>query len=162
LVRVLRTTEPRSRRQIGVEAPIPDLDRRSIDLRLDGPGASVVCEVETRVGSLEEIIRELHAKRDAVRSALSRGPRADMPTYAVLIQPRTRHHEAVVREHPRPVEATFPMRSDAMAAALQDAMMPWSGDGILWSRGAPKAGAKAVAKRAPDTLGGARPHRLEA
>ena len=100
-----------------VEAPIPG-DRRSIDLRLDGPTATVMCEVETRVGSLEEIIRELHAKRDAIRTAMASGPRAHLPIQAVLVLPRTRHHQAIVREHPRTIQAAFPMRSESIAGRL--------------------------------------------
>jgi transcriptional regulator with XRE-family HTH domain len=127
-----------------VEVPLPTPDRRSIDLRLDGPAVSVLCEVETRVGSLEEIIRELHAKRDAIRIALASGPRAHLPIYAVLILPRTRHHQAIIREHPRTIQAAFPMRSESILAALNDATSPWPGDGILWVRTTPEAAAKSV------------------
>jgi transcriptional regulator with XRE-family HTH domain len=127
-----------------VEAPIGGLDRRSIDLRLDGPMCTVLCEVETRVGSLEEMIRELHSKRDAVRGSLASGRRAGIPIHAVLILPRTRHHQAILREHPRTIEAAFPMPSEAIAAVLRDATMPWIGDGILWARVAPAAVARAV------------------
>jgi transcriptional regulator with XRE-family HTH domain len=115
-----------------VEAPVPGADRRSIDLRLDGPAGVILCEVESRVGSLEEIVRELHSKRDAVRS--TRGVISGSPIRVVLILPRTRHHLEIVRHHPKTIEAAFSMPSAAVAAALQDAAIPWTGDGILWSK----------------------------
>ena len=121
-----------------VEAPLPAPDRRSVDLRLDGPASTVLCEVETRVGSLEEIIRELHAKRDAVRTAMASGPRAHVPIHAVLILPRTRHHQAIVREHPRTIQAAFPMPSESILGALRDVTCQWTGDGILWVRATPE------------------------
>jgi hypothetical protein len=127
-----------------VEAPVPGMDRRSIDLRLDGPTATVLCEVETRVGSLEEIIRELHAKRDAIRTAIAPNARARLPIHVVLIMPRTRHHQAIVRDHPRTIQAALPMRSEAISAALDNAACPWSGDGILWVRATLEPAAKPV------------------
>ena len=126
---ILATSDGRWRRT--VEAHVPGADRRSIDLRLDGPAGVVLCEVESRVGSLEEIIRELHAKRDAVRAA--RGGAGGPPIYAVLILPRTRHHLEIVRHHPRTIEAAFPMPSAAIERALKDVTIPWTGDGILWT-----------------------------
>ena len=115
-----------------VEAHVPGADRRSIDLRLHGPAGVVLCEVESRVGSLEEIIRELHAKRDAVRAA--RREASGRPIHAVLILPTTRHHLEIVRHHPRTILAAFPMPPAAVEAALKDATIPWTGDGILWTR----------------------------
>lgn len=52
-----------------VETAVPGPGRRSIDLRLDGPTDVVRIEVETHLVSLEEIIRELHAKRQALAEA---------------------------------------------------------------------------------------------
>ena len=115
-----------------VEASLPGPDRRSVDLRLDGPAGVVLCEVESRVGSLEEIIRELHSKRDAFRAAA--GAAVGLPIHAVLILPKTRHHLEIVRHHPATIEAVFPMPSDAVGAALADVDVPWNGDGILWTR----------------------------
>ncbi len=112
-----------------VEATLPG-ERRSIDLLLVGPAGIVVCEVESRVGSLEEIIRELHAKRDAVRAGLQ--PGNERPVHAVLILPRTRHHLAIARAHPGTMRAAFPTPSGDVQAALADASRPWTGDGILW------------------------------
>lgn len=129
---VLATIDRRWRRT--VEAPVPGQDRRSIDLRLDGSACRVVCEVESRVGSLEEIIRELHGKRDALRATFGAGRHADLPIHAVLVLPRTRHHQAIVRDHPMTIQAAFPMRPDAIEAALRDVANPWTGDGILWVR----------------------------
>ena len=157
---VLATIDRRWRRT--VEAPIPGQNRRSIDLRLDGPTCRVACEVESRVGSLEEIIRELHGKRAALRAALGAGRHAGLPIQAVLVLPRTRHHQAIVRDHPRTIQAACPMRPEAVEAALKDVTIPWTGDGILWVRARLELPAKAVRELAPDTLGGARPHRLEA
>lgn len=145
-----------------VEAPLPGLDRRSIDLRLDGPACSVLCEVESRIGSLEEIIRELHAKRNALGAARNSGLAAVLPIHALLIVPRTRHHLAIVRDHPRIIQAAFPMRPEAVDAALRDVASPWTGDGILWVRSKFGVIPEAVRELPPDTLGGARPHRLEA
>jgi len=155
---VLAGVDQRWRRT--VEAALPGLDRRSVDLRLDGPAGVVLCEVESRVGSLEEIIRELHSKRDAFR--ITTDATAGPPIRAVLILPRTRHHLAIVSHHPITIQAAFPMRSDAVAAALGDVNVPWTGDGILWTRVAPLPVATAARTRPPDTLGRARPHRLEA
>ncbi len=143
-----------------VEAHVPGADRRSIDLRLDGPAGIVLCEVESRVGSLEEIIRELHAKRDAVRAAQkgAGGP----PIQVVLILPRSRHHLEIVRHHPRTIEAAFPMPSAAIEAALKDVTTAWRGHGILWT---PVAARPATGQSAGDPLihsAPARPHRLEA
>lgn len=120
-----------------VEAAVPGSDRRSVDLRLDGPPGIILCEVESRVGSLEAIIRELHAKRDAVRTATSAG--SGQPIRAVLILPRTRHHLELVRHHPETIQAAFPMPSGAVAGALADVNLAWSGDGILWAGIAAKA-----------------------
>ena len=92
----------------------------------------ILGEVESRVGSLEEIIRELHAKRSAVQVTTR------MAVRAVLVLPRTRHHLDIVRHHPRTIEAAFPMPADAVEAALADASQPWAGDGILWTSVAPR------------------------
>ena len=139
---ILALSDRRWRRT--VEAKVPGADRRSIDLRLDGPAGVILCEVESRVGSLEEIIRELHAKRDAVRAA--QPPAAGPPIHVVVVLPRSRHHRQIVRDHPRTIEAAFPMPSAAIEAALKDATIPWTGDGILWTAGAarPATGGRRV------------------
>jgi transcriptional regulator with XRE-family HTH domain len=107
-----------------VEASLPGQDRRSVDLRLDGPAGTVLCE-------LEEIIRELHSKRDAFRAAI--GASNGRPIYLVLVLPKTRHHLEIVRHHPATIQAVFPMPSVAVASALADSNRPWTGDGILWT-----------------------------
>lgn len=117
-----------------IEASVPGPDRRSIDLRLDGPNGVILCEVESRVGSLEEIVRELHSKRAAIRAAgtvtaAAGGP----PIRAVLILPRSRHHLEIVRHHPETIRSAFPMPPAAVADALRDATSLWTGDGILWA-----------------------------
>ena len=64
---LLRARDPRWKPT--VEAAVPGPGRRSVDLRLDSPAHIVLIEVETRLSSLEEIIRELHAKRQAFYDA---------------------------------------------------------------------------------------------
>lgn len=112
-----------------VEAAVPGPGSRSVDLRLTAPGAIVLIEVESRVGSLEEIVRELHSKREAVARADSGD---SPPIHVVLGLPRTRHHESIVKTHPRTIAAAFPAGSTAIEAALRDVSLPWPGDGILW------------------------------
>ncbi len=171
---ILATSDRRWRRT--VEAHVPGADRRSIDLRLDGPAGVILCEVESRVGSLEEMIRELHAKRDAVRAAqpaavgAAQQPAGGPPIHVVLVLPRSRHHRQIVRDHPSTIGAAFPMPSAAIEAALKDVTVAWTGDGILWtavaarpaSRHATSGSPRPARPGSPDTLGPARPHRLEA
>ena len=111
------------------EAAVPGLGRRSVDLRLDGPDAIVLVEVESRLGSLEEIIRELHSKRQALAEAEPVG--AQRPIYVVLCLPRTWHHASILRTHPRTTAAAFPASSADLLAALGDCSKPWPGDGLL-------------------------------
>jgi transcriptional regulator with XRE-family HTH domain len=111
-----------------VEATVPGPGNRSVDLRLIGPYAIVLIEVESRLGSLEEIVRELHSKREAVAAA---NPRDGPPIHVVLCMPRTRHHESIVSAHPRTIAAAFPASSSAIEAAIRDMSIPWPGDGIL-------------------------------
>lgn len=137
--RLLRERDPR--RQATVEAAVPGPGRRSIDLRLDSPGVCVLLEVESRVASLEGIVRELHAKRQALLES------SELPTdrriYCVLVLPVTRHHRALVRDHPETIRSAFPASSTTLLRALRDASVPWPDDGILWIRrepnGAPQA-----------------------
>jgi transcriptional regulator with XRE-family HTH domain len=109
-----------------VEAPVPGPGRRSIDLRLDGPGDVVLMEVESRVRTLEAAVRELHDERAAV--ALAEPGR---PIHVVLALPPTRHHRALVRSHPALINVTFPIPSRLLEAAVRDGGR-WPGDGILW------------------------------
>ena len=111
-----------------VEATVPGVGRRSVDLRLDGPADIVLIEVETHIGSLEEIIRELHSKRDAVDQAES--PRKRI--HVVLVLPTSRHHRSIVQAHPKTINAAFPISSIRLARALADPSAGWPGDGILW------------------------------
>ena len=115
-----------------IEAAIPGPGRRSIDLRLDGPTETVLIEVETRVGGLEEIIRELHAKRQSVLEAAV-AP-LGRPIHVVLALPSTRHHRSIVRDHPEIIRAAFPSRSLDLRRALGHGSVAWPGDGILWIR----------------------------
>ena len=111
---------------------MPGPGRRSVDLRLDGRGDTILIEVETRVGSLEEIVRELHSKRRAFVEAAcaDRHRRVDV----VLVLPLTRRHSTMVKAHPEIVRAAFPVSSPAIRRALTSASHPWPGDGILWVR----------------------------
>ena len=127
---LLAQADPRWRRT--VEAAVPGPGRRSIDLRLDAPGAVILVEVETRLGSVEEIIRELHAKRLAVAEAAPVDSRPHRTIYTVLCLPPTRHHRSIVGAHPKTISAAFPAPSLELARALRDASTPWPGDGLLW------------------------------
>jgi hypothetical protein len=88
----------------------------------------VLIEVETHVGSLEEIIRELHSKRDA----LAQGGRGRQRIHVVLALPRSRHHRSIVQAHPRTIDTAFPISSIRLARALTEGSTAWPGDGILW------------------------------
>ena len=115
-----------------VEASVPGSSRRSVELRLDSAAATVLIEVETRLASLEEIIRELHVKRQAFVEGVGGTP--VRPIHVVLALPPTRRHRAIVREHPDLIRAAFPVPSTAIARGLADADKPWPGDGLLWVR----------------------------
>ncbi len=123
---ILAMTDRRWRRT--VEASVPGNARMSVDLRLDQPGRTVLIEVESRVGSLEEIIRELHVKRDAFAS----GALADRTIHVVLALPATRHHREIVAKHPETIASAFPVASALIEAALKEVDLVWPGDGILW------------------------------
>jgi transcriptional regulator with XRE-family HTH domain len=107
--------------------------RRSIDACLFSRRCIVLNEVETRVRRLEEIQRELHAKRDAVVEQFG----SDRPVHVVLVIPPTHRHRAIVRDHAAQLAAAFPARSPAIRSALADAAQPFPGDGILWIAGSP-------------------------
>ncbi len=125
-----------------VEAEVPGPGRRSVDLRLDGPADTILIEVETRVESLEEIVRELHSKRRAfVESAGADGNR---PIHVVLVLPLTRRHSTMAKAHPEIVRAAFPVSSSAIRRALTSGPGAWPGDGLLWVRRQPTAPGAAV------------------
>ena len=114
--------------QATVEAPVPGPGRRSTDVRLERGADLVLCEVESRLRRLEEIVREVHDKRESVRTTTSPGTRV----HAVLVLPPTRHHRSLVRAHPETIRAAFPTRSSDLRAALQAPNGQWPGDGLLW------------------------------
>ena len=116
------------------EAPLPG--RRSVDLCLRSSLCVVLIEVESRIRRLEEIQRELHAKRDAVlvRSGSERC------VHVVLALPPTHHHRALVRTHPALVAAAFPVSSAHIRRALSAPAQPFPGDGILWVAGSASGG----------------------
>ncbi len=118
------------RRKPTLEAAIPGPGRRSVDLRLDGSTDVVLIEVESHLGSIEEAIRELHSKRQAVHEAEATVGRS-RPVHVVLCLPTTRHHAAILRAHPRTIAAAFPATSAQLHLALGDAAKPWPGDGLL-------------------------------
>lgn len=124
---LLANTDRRWQRTL--EAAVPGPGRRSVDLRLDGQDAIVLIEVESHLGSIEEIIRELHSKRQAVGEARLGGSRR--PIHVVLCLPRTRHHLSILRAHPRTIAAAFPASSVDLYLALRDRSRPWPGDGLL-------------------------------
>lgn len=111
------------------EAAVPGPGRRSVDLRLDGLHAIVLVEVESHLGNLEEIIRELHSKRQALAEA--EPDRTRRPIHVVLCLPRTRHHLSILRAHPRIIAAAFPASSADLVLALGDCSKPWPGEGVL-------------------------------
>lgn len=115
------------------EAPLPG--RRSVDLCLSSPLCIVLIEVESRIRRLEEIQRELHAKRDAVLARF--GP--ERCVHVVLALPPTNHHLAFLRTHPALVAATFPVPSARLRRALAAPGLPFPGDGILWVAGSANA-----------------------
>jgi transcriptional regulator with XRE-family HTH domain len=131
---LLSVADPRWRAR--VEAPIPGPGRRSVDLLLDGSAEMVMVEIETHVSSLEEIIRELHAKRQTLVASLesTRPGLVQQPIHVVLALPVTRHHRSIAAAHPRTIATAFPASSAAMERALGNASEPWPGDGILWLR----------------------------
>jgi len=114
-----------------VEALVPGLGGWSSDLRLDCGRDIVLIEVETRIGTWEEIIRECHDKREAVKAVA----RTDHRVHAVLGLPKTARHRALVRDHPQTIEAAFPSSARDLEQALASAAGPWPGDGILWVPG---------------------------
>ncbi len=123
-----------------VEAPIPGPGpgRRSSDLRLDDGPDIVLVEVETRIGRLEEIVREQQSKRVAVQEAIDRATgtasdgAADPRVHILLVLPPSRHHTALVRAHPETIRAAYPVSSAQLRAALEAPRGKWPGDGLLW------------------------------
>ena len=126
--RLLRIRDPGWRATL--EAAVPGPGRRSVDIRLDSPTAIVLIEVETRLASLEEIVRELHAKRMAFLEAPDGA--AHRPVHVVLALPVTRRHHALVANHPEIIRTAFPAPSAAIRRALVSPPATWPGDGILW------------------------------
>ena len=114
-----------------VEAPVPGPGRRSSDVRLAAARDVVLCEVESRARRVEQLIRELHAKREAVEVELG----GRFRVHVVLVLPPTRHHQTLVRELPTTLRAAFPVGSADLRRALESPDAPWPGDGILWVPG---------------------------
>jgi transcriptional regulator with XRE-family HTH domain len=115
--------------RVELEAPLPG--PRSIDACLLSARSIVLNEVETRLRRLEEIVRELHSKREAARELF--GP--DRTVHVVLVLPPTHRHRALVRDHVGQVAASFPTAASAIRSAFGDATVPFPGDGILWVPG---------------------------
>ncbi len=127
--RLLRLRDQRWRPT--VEAPVPGPWRRSVDVRLDHGLDVVLMEIESRVLRLEQLVRELHGKRDAVAAA-----EPARRVHVVLVLPPTHHHRDLVREHSEVVRAAFPVPPGPLRDALERGE-PWPGDGILWVPGGP-------------------------
>ncbi|HEY6057892.1 MAG TPA: helix-turn-helix transcriptional regulator [Candidatus Limnocylindrales bacterium] len=117
--------------QATLEAPVPGPGHRSSDIRLVAGRDVVLVEVESHVGAVEEILRELHSKRQATRAA-------ELPTarvHVALALPATRHHRALVRAHPAVFEVAFAIHSEAIESAIRSPAGDWPGDGLLWVPG---------------------------
>jgi transcriptional regulator with XRE-family HTH domain len=110
-----------------IESPVPGPGRRSTDLRIDSGPDVVLIEIESRIRSLEEIIRECHDKRGAVASALP-----GRAVHVVLAVPGTRHHRALAGVHRSTFEAAFPVSSQVALDALTAPAGRWPGDALLW------------------------------
>jgi transcriptional regulator with XRE-family HTH domain len=110
-----------------VEAAVPGPGRRSVDVRFDRGRDVVLVEVESRLRAMEEIVRELHAKRAAVAAASG-----NKRVHVVLALPASRHHRAIVRALPGTIRAAFPVASATLRDALERGDGAWPGDGILW------------------------------
>jgi hypothetical protein len=114
--------------RVTLESPVSGPGRRSSDIRLDHGSDTVLIEVETRVRSLEAIIRECAEERAAVAVTIG----SDRRIHTMLVLPPTRHHRSLVAAHPRILATAFPASSDGVGVALADPVAPWPGDGILW------------------------------
>jgi transcriptional regulator with XRE-family HTH domain len=124
--RILEMRHPRWRAT--VEAPVPGPGRRSTDLRLECGSDIVLIEYESRIGKLEEIVRECHDKREAVAAAV--GP--DRRVHVLLALSMTKRHRALVGDHPATIVATFPLSNAEIETVLVGPDGRWPGDGILW------------------------------
>ncbi|MBF8290481.1 MAG: cro/C1-type protein [Chloroflexi bacterium] len=115
-----------------VEAPVatamPGPAHRSTDVRLDGARQIVLFEMETRIERWEELAREAHSKRAAVRAVAPGG----VDVHAVLVLPPSHRNRAVIRSLPATVHAAFPVANSSLRDALTSRPGPWPGDGILW------------------------------
>ncbi len=112
--------------QVQPEAPVPGPGRRSVDLRIDGPEDIVLCEVESKLHRVEEIVRECTSKANDI-AAIANGRRV----HVVLVLPPTRHNRAVVEAARETLRHVFPHGSPELLAALTGGG-PWPGSGILW------------------------------
>jgi transcriptional regulator with XRE-family HTH domain len=129
---VLRLRHPTWRAR--VEVPIPNGGRRSSDIWLERAGEVVLVEVESHLHVLEAIIREGAEKRALVERA-----GGDRRIYVALVLPPTRHHRAVVAEHPDTIKTAYPSPPAEIRRALATESLPWPGDGILWIGAPPSA-----------------------
>jgi len=127
-----RFLELRHRRwRTTLEAPIPGPGRRSVDIQLASGIDIALFEVESRARRMEQLVRELHGKREAVQMLHAGRARV----HVVLVLPPTRHHQALVRALTATVRAAFPVPSTELRRALESPVGPWPGDGILWIPG---------------------------
>jgi DNA-binding XRE family transcriptional regulator len=143
--RLLRACHERWR--VTVEATIPGPGGRSSDIRLEHDGDVVLVEVESRINRLEEIVRECHAKRQAVATA-----ELAKRVHVALAIPRTNHHRLLVEANWSTFAAAFPVDGEALERALADPSIAWPGDGLIWAPRGPS-------ERTPTSSPGRRPRR---
>ncbi len=103
----------------------------TVEAGLERGGDIVLIEVETRVRALETILRSIAEKREAWSASPVMAERG-RAIHVVLALPRTRHHQALVREHPGVVRAAFPAAAVDLTRALKRPDLPWPGDGHRW------------------------------
>ena len=122
--RVVRLAGPGWHPRLELELP----GRRSVDVCLFGPACIVLVEIETRLHRLEELQRELTAKREALLAQFGR----ERPAFVVLVLPPTHRNRRIVGDLPGLIGAAFPASSRQLLPALANADVPWPGDGVLW------------------------------
>jgi len=115
-----------------VEAMVPGISpgqaRRSTDVRFEGAGQIVLCEVESRIQRWEELARECHDKQAAVQATAGTG----VAVHAVLVLPPTHRNRGIIRSLSSTAHAAFPAPNEALRDAFRSQPGPWPGDGILW------------------------------
>lgn len=101
--------------RLGREVPLPiDGDPRAWDAMIVGAGAPGFTEGETRLGDIQAVSRRVALKvRDDGRGSV-----------VILVVARTRHNQAVLRDHRESLRAQFPLDGAAIARALRAGRIP--------------------------------------